>query len=409
MKYFRNTELAKIYHVSEKSVRNWIEATQAGKLDLQLHQEKDKFFVANVNSNTALIEKLVEKGKKFKNKRGFRAISPADDFYKIYSPKQIQDIISNLSIHHEIPVQYTYINGGASYWDDYANRMAQEASPNVLRQTIELIDETFKNIDKLIGGRRVNIVDLGPGNGLPVRPLVGNLLAQDRLNRYVAIDCSTSLMDILTQNFDSWFDGKVQPECHIRDFATERIDDLVRADYSGNDEDAPVNVVLLFGGTLSNFRRPDRVLQLISSCLGPNDLLIYSGYLDTPETRRYFDFDTSGSSQKLTPKHRLILSHLNIDESLYGVERKYDENIGARSISFIPNIDISIDIETERNTHRIELKKGEPILMWRHWHREAVAIVNQFDQNDFDVMQVTKSSDNQYVLVTSRIKRVQQF
>lgn len=404
MKYFRNTELAKLHHVSEKSVRNWIDAARAGKTGLQLHEHNGKFFIANTTKNSQVVEELVQKGKKFRNSRGFRAISPNDEFYKVFSPEQILDIVSNLSIHHELPVQYTYIDGGADYWDDYANRMVKDEASNVLKKTIELIDKTFSNIDDLIGGRKVNIIDLGPGNGLPVRDLIGRMLKQDRMGRYIALDCSKEMLDILEHNMNQWFKDKVSFEGHIRDFTNERFDDLTVPDYSGNDPAAPVNIVLLLGGTLANFRRPDRVLQLISASMGPNDLLIYSGFLDTPKTRRYFDFDVSGSSQKLTPKHRLILNYLNIDESLYYAERKFDENLRARSISFIPSVDISVDIKVADRIHRIDMKKGEPILIWRHWHKSAVDIINQFDQNEFDVMQSTKSSDNQYLLVTAKIK-----
>ncbi len=405
MKYFKNTELAKLYHVSEKSVRNWIDAARSGKLDLELFEQRNKFYIANTTKNTNGIEMLVEKGKKYKNKRGFRAISPVDEFYKLYSPKQILDIISNISIHHEIPVQYTYVDGGADYWDQYAKRMVADETPNVLKRTIELLDKTFDNIEDLIGSRKVNIIDLGPGNGLPVRPTIAQLLKRGQMGRYIAIDCSNEMLDILERNINEWFDGKVAFEGHVRDFATERFEDLITPDYAGNDLDAPINVVMLLGGTLGNFRHPERVLQLIGASLGPNDLLIYSGFLDTPKTRRYFDFDVSGSSQKLTPKHGLILNYLNIDESLYGVERKYDELTRKRSISFIPKVDIAVDVVVGGTVHRVEMKKDEPILIWRHWHKDAVEVINQFNQSDFDVMQATKSSDNQYLLVTSRIKR----
>lgn len=406
MKYFKNTELAKLYHVSEKSVRNWIDASSSGKLDLELFEQKGKFYIANTTKNTNSIEALVEKGKKFKNKRGFRAISPIDEFYQMYSPKQILDIISNISIHHEVPVQYTYVDGGADYWDQYANRMVTDESPNVLRGTMGLLDKTFDNIEDLIGSRKVNLIDLGPGNGLPVRPTIARLLKQGQMGRYIGIDCSSEMLEILEHNINDWFDGKVEFEGHVRDFATERFEDLITPDYVGNNSEVPINVVMLLGGTLSNFRHPERVLQLIGASLGPNDLLIYSGYLDTPKTRRYFDFDVSGSSQKLTPKHRLILNYLNIDENLYGVERKYDELTRKRSISFIPKVDIAIDVAVGDVAHRVEMKKDEPILIWRHWHKDAVEVINQFNRSDFDVMQATKSSDNQYLLITSRIKRV---
>ena len=145
MKYFKNTELAKLYHVSEKSVRNWIDAVEIGKLDLDLFDQKGKFYIANTTKNTRTIEALVEKGKKYKNKRGFRSLSPTDEFYEMYSPKQILHIISNLSIQHELPVQYTYIDGGADYWDQYAKRMIEDESANVLKFTI--VQHLFAAVD----------------------------------------------------------------------------------------------------------------------------------------------------------------------------------------------------------------------------------------------------------------------
>src|ERR1044072_5333369 len=123
MKYFRHTELAKLYHISEKSVRNWIQASVEGRLDLHLYEENGRQYVANTSKNTATIEQLVQKGKKYKNTRGTKTITPKDSFYKNYNRKQILDIISNLTIHHELLQQYCYVNSGAEYWDTYANRL----------------------------------------------------------------------------------------------------------------------------------------------------------------------------------------------------------------------------------------------------------------------------------------------
>jgi transposase len=62
VKYFKNTELASLYKISEKSVRNWIAAVQEGKIDLQLYDKNNKSFIANTSKNIAVIEELVEKG-----------------------------------------------------------------------------------------------------------------------------------------------------------------------------------------------------------------------------------------------------------------------------------------------------------------------------------------------------------
>jgi len=403
VKYFKNTELAKLYKVSEKTVRNWVQAAQESKLDLQLFDHKGKQFIANTSKNTSLIEAQVEKGKKFKNRRGFRVVSPTKEFYKLYSQKQILDIISNLTIHREIPTQYSYADGGAKYWDEYANRLHAESAPNILNQSIELLDATSDNTNHLVDGHKlINVVDLGPGNGLPIRSTLTRLLEQGRLKRYIAIDGSKEMLQILEQNIKLWFGGAVRFESYVRDFSYERFDDLLADDYIGDMADAPANLVFLLGNTLNNFRSTDQVLQTINNSLGVDDLFLYSCYLDTPNTRRYFDFHTSRLDQKF--RSELTLGFLGIDESLYRIEQVFNEEKQARLVSFVPKVDLSIKFELANGARIVEIRKNEPILIWRGRHKNSVETLNQFDKNDFGLMQATKSKDQQYLLLISRIK-----
>jgi uncharacterized SAM-dependent methyltransferase len=406
VKYFKNTELAKLYNVSEKSVRNWIQAAQDGKLELQLYELNGKFTVANTSKNIALIESLVEKGKKFKNSRGHRVTTPDPKFYELYNQKQILDIISSITIHNEVPLQYGYSDGGASYWDQYATRLFNEKTSNILKKSIEMLDLSLKNIEHLIEGRtRINVVDLGPGNGLPIRNILSYLVDRGVLGRYIAIDSSSEMLTILGNNIEKWFDGKVNYEGYVRDFTDERFDDLLADEYAGDDANVPVNLVFIMGGTLSNFRSPSRVLQTINSSLGLNDLLFYTGYLDTPHSRRYFDFDVSSDgSYQLDDQNRLILNLLGIDEDLCEVEQLYSEEKQARSISVKPKIDLTIKFELNNGIRHVELLKGTPILLWRHRHYSILGIMNEFDNNGFELMQAMKSDDQEYMLIIEKIK-----
>src|SRR5690348_13640231 len=88
VKFFKNTELAKIYRISEKSVRNWIEAARAGRLALDLVEDKNRMYIANTSRNTVMIQQLVEKGKKYTNSRGRQTIKPTAKFYEIFDSKQ---------------------------------------------------------------------------------------------------------------------------------------------------------------------------------------------------------------------------------------------------------------------------------------------------------------------------------
>ncbi len=404
MKYFKNTELAKLYNVSEKSVRNWIDAAESGKLEFELYEEKGKNYIANTSRNSLLVEQLVQKGKKYKNTRGFRTLTPSDAFYKTYTKKQILDIILNLTIHKEIPLQYGYLDGGADSWNHYANRLVEEEAPNVLKSTSDLLDLSAGYIDKLVGkGRKINIIDLGPGNGLPARATIERLLGEGRLNRYIAIDISPDMLDILKSNVETWFDGRVTPECYMRNFAEERFDDLLLEDRTKIGADAPINLVFLFGGTLSNLRYPDHTLRIINSSLGLDDLLFYSGYLDTPYTRRYFDLSGVAHTQKDPQQSGLIPSLLQMDESICDFEQFYSPEHHSRYKRMIPRVDIQIEFNIEGTDWPVELRKNEPILLWRHRHYGTIDFVKLFARNDFDLLQVTKSEDQQHILLVSRI------
>src|SRR4051794_2742365 len=110
MLYFKHSELVEKYHVSLKTVHNWIDSAKQGRLQLDLHEKNGRFFVTNNSANTTLIEQLVEQGKKYRNAKYHKVISPKPEFYKLYSKKQILDITSSLSIHSEIPRQYNYFD-----------------------------------------------------------------------------------------------------------------------------------------------------------------------------------------------------------------------------------------------------------------------------------------------------------
>lgn len=405
MKYFKNTELAKIHHVSEKTVRNWISSTKDRKLGLEIITDSGRSYIANTRKNNQIVEKLVTKGKKYKNSRGFKAITPSDDFYTLYSQKEVLDIISSLSTHKEIPLQYGYIDGGAESWDNYSKRLVQEQTPNVLTRTINLLDQCSNYIDSLIGSKRkVNIIDLGPGNGLPVRGFLKSILKSGRLNRYIAIDISQDMLNILDKNINDWFDGQIKVEGYVRDFKQEHFADLIVSDYCEGEENAPVNLVCFLGGTLANFRHPDYVLQTISNNLRLNDLLIYTGYLDTSYTRRYFDLSGSTINDKNDTEPSNLIAHLLNVDKFCDIKQNFDKEKAYRCKTMEPNVDLRIDFKLGGHPWSVELAKGEKVLLWRHNHYSIQDLIELLSNNGLDLLQATKSKDQNYAMLISKLK-----
>lgn len=405
MKYFKNTELAKLHNISEKSVRNWIQAALNGKSALQLYKVNDKSYVANTSLNNTLIEQLVKRGKKFKNSRAFKTVSPANKFYELFSSQQLLDVISNLDIHREIPYQYTYFDGGATYWDNYANKLLNEKVTNSLNGTIQLLAISRDYLDKFFDDyEKVNVIDIGVGNCLPVKDLLSHLLENDKLNRYIGIDLSKELLDIGEQNLKSWFGDKINFERHIRDINYERFYDLLVADSFQGDEHKSINVVLFLGGTISNLREPDQTLRNINASMGRNDLFIITRKLDTPRARRHFDFGVEEDSIILAPQDKFILDLLNIDESFYTIEQFFDEEKRSRVIQAKMKIDLSIKFEFDGYQKVLEINKGENLLIWRSKHQGMTDIIDQFDKNSFTTLQATMSTDEEYSMFVAKVK-----
>lgn len=403
MHYFKNVELTKLYDVSFATVANWIDAARKGKLAIQLHDIDGKFYIANTVKNQALIEEMVADRKKYFTTRALKAITPSPDFYKLYSRGQILDIISNITTHREIPLQYTYFDGGATQWDRYATRLLNETTPNSLSETIRLISSNLDSIDRLLQGRKhVNVIDLGAGNALPSRGLLSHLSERGVLRRYIGVDISPAMLEIAQANIKEWFGDTIKFEGFTRDFTYDRFKDVLVDDYLTADE--PINMVLLLGGTLNNFRNPSDVLRTIYNSMEPGDLLVHTLKLDTPYTRRYFDLDPSGEHVPLNAQFRLPLSLLQIDESWYDVEQLFDEQQQARLIRIRLTVALSIKFEFEGKQRVVDLKKGEAIIVWRARHLTALDVINQFANNGFSVLQTSQTSDHDYLMLVSDIK-----
>lgn len=404
MKYFKNTELAKLYNVSEKSVRNWIQATQEGKLEFQLHEQNGKNYIANTASNTPLIEKLVANGKKYKNTRAYKSIKPLAKFYELYSPKQIFDIISNLEIHNELPRQYNYFDGGAEYWDKYTHRLASEETPNILTSTIKLFNINKSYLDSILKSyKQVNVIDIGVGNALPVKDFLEYLNQQKKLGRYIALDISSEMLDIAERNINDWFGRDITFEGHEIDINYDRFTHLLVDEYIKRDHEDTLNIVMVLGGTLGNLRSPDSAFQVVHDSMSRSDLLIQTQKLDTESTRRYFDFNIDPKSQPLPPQYKFLVDLLNIDASYYEVEMNYDPESKARYLRIRLKVAVSITFEFNDGERTVEFNKDDTILMWRYWHQSGFDVVEQLHKNSFHPLLVSQTTDKEYIFTVSRI------
>lgn len=404
MLYFKNIELSRKYSVSLGTIRNWIEAAQAGKLSLGLLTDGDKTYIANTAKNVALMAKMAEDGRKYRNTHAAKVVKPDTKFYDLFSEEQTYDIISNLEINKEIPRQYNYFDIGAERWNQYMNRLISEETPNTLTSTIRLLDLNKGYIDNLLSSYdRVNIIDVGVGNAYPVKNLLAGMLESNKLGRYIALDISPTMLEVAKRNISSWFGDKVRFEGYTYDLNYDRFVNLLADEYAQKESQNTVNLVLLLGGTLINMRYPDNGYRMIHDSMGIDDLLIHSAKLDTETSRHYFDFNNTPGSTALSPNHRLIFDLLNIDESFYEVEMGYNPDIRQRYIRARLKIAMTIRFSFKGSRKNVRFNKGDTILLWRAIQLTARDVLTQFERNDFYPFHMSQTDEQEYLLTIARV------
>lgn len=405
MKYFKNVELAKLYGISEGTVRRWIRQTLAGELNLDLYEHNGVTHVSNSSQNQKLIEDLVKKGKKYTNSRWNKVITPKPEFYKTYNDKHIADMITNLQMYREIPLQYVYFKEGTKFWDAYSRKHINAGGINMFTAAIQLMHTNFGNIDRIIGDRKkVNIIDLGVGNGLLVKEFIGHLQKRRILRKYIGIDLSKEMLEMATGNIREWFNNEVKIEVYIRDLAQDRFDDVI---LKNTDKDT-INIVLLLGGTLYNFRDQNEILQNINHSIGFKSYFITTKKMDSEEARSFFDFSLSENKPRIISMpddSNMLVTKLGFTPDIIEEFRRFDEIQHSRLFGFKPLMDISLKLRLGNIDTYIDLEKDEEIITCRVLHKNTMEAISDLTQNNFSLLEASTTEDEKYLLTISKVKQ----
>lgn len=402
MKYFKNSELARLYNVSEKTVRNWVKASSGNAPALEIYSDdKGRKYIADTTRNALTIQSMVQEGKKYVNSRTHKIIEPRESFYDTYSVDQIIDMVGHLERYHELPFQYCHMGEGARLSEEYYSRLAGEDSLNPQNFTPRFLTE---NAEYLLGilprHQKVNVVEIGGRTGMVTKDLLGSLLDRQLLNKYIDLDISGDMIDRARKNIQNWFGKSVDFEGSVRDINKHTFDDIL----FNNHKSGHANLVLFLGGTLHNLTFPAQALGVIRDSLSTDDVFVMTAKLDTDDARHYFDFSGKFENQLLDPKAKATIELLNIDESFYNIEQFYDETVRARKIQIRLKFDVSITFKVGGVEKRLDFSKGQAILLWYYWHLTAEEIHATLLQNGFKVLQSAKSSDEQYLIITAKIR-----
>lgn len=406
MKYFKNSEVARLYNISEKTVRNWVIASKENKMSLEVYADnKGKYYVADTTKNAILIQSLVEDGKKYRNSRTHKIIAVSNEFYTTYSKEQMVDIVGYLEKHQEMPFQYSHMSKGVDFSSRYYERIWNENRMNSQVLATRLLSESSNYIKSCIASEQFNIVEIGGRNGFIARELIKDFGNKGILATYTDIDISKDMLVEANDNIQTWFKDPPVFKTFARDINKSQFDDIL---FDNLCTTKRPSLVLFLGSTLFNLISPQRALQNIGNSMSQSDVFAVSMKLDSKVSRRYFDFNSQFENTLLPPNEKYQLDILGIEESLYEVEQFYDKTDRCRKVQTRLKFDLTLVFTFGDYEKRIDFSKGDAILLWRYWHYSLEEIEVQMRQAGFTIMQSTKSPDEQFAMVIAKVKQHKQ-
>lgn len=275
----------------------------------------------------------------------------------LLTKRQESELITSIKGRGEIPLKFQYLGEGAHNWDKIAqlrskkDRGIQNMESDLLKKRVSNFLDTFQNI------RKLNVIDLGCGNGCPVFPILEWLNKRKIPYRYVPVDISKEMLELAIRNVRSKY--KVECKPVQLDFELGHFSDMIY----GLKEDGSSNLMLFLGSTLGNHSDRHRVLTNFRDSMTSEDFLLigvevtnifkihkilpqYKGKLHEnflyfiPEKigikRTQTKFDVSWNEAKQQVELRIILEEdqiIKIGKEKFTLE-KNEQVLLARSVKF---------------------------------------------------------------------------
>lgn len=392
MSYYKNVEIAREYNVSSTTVGYWIENALNEKNNLQVEKVDKKFRVVKSEHNRSVMFQLQDEGLKHKSSSSFTRIQPSEKFFSIFNHKEIVEIINNLKVRHEIPLKFTYYDIGADLWNQASNDQVYITKS----RTESLLEESFYNLEyKTRSYSKINIVDVGPGNGIPLKYLLERFNEKGKLNKYTAIDISTGIIKLSVENVKSWF-----PKLNIQSATCDvEKDDFAEALFHNKQSDSEINVVFFVGDQYGNMIDRLEVLRNIRESLDEVDVVVISNKLESEPAKTQFNHLVNNKA--FMESLFWIPKELGLDISQLEYFAKYDSRQSSRLIGFKMNKEYEISFTINNTTKVAKLYKDQELILWRHHMSSVDSLYNEVKDSDMSVIQLLTERNRSHILVVA--------
>ncbi|MFH0906334.1 MAG: L-histidine N(alpha)-methyltransferase [archaeon] len=305
----------------------------------------------------------------------------------MFTKRQESELITAIKGRGEIPLKFVYLGKGANLWDEIAkfrakkNKGINQMETDLLQKRVNNILSSYSNLKK------INIIDIGCGNGYPTVPVLDALYKNKIPFRYVAVDISKEMLDIAEKNLKQKYKN-IEIKKYQIDFESGNFSDIT---YELK-QDGSSNLLFFLGNTVGNQSDIGRVLSNFRDSMTSEDYLIVGVELtNTARVNKiipHYDKKILGEILCRIPKSIGI----NDNNSEYFVI--WNDKLSQIEVRLKLKKDITVQI----GDYKFILEKDEQILICRSakfsdWHFNKI-----FSDVGFRTELLTTNKDSSYIL-----------
>lgn len=318
---------------------------------------------------------------------------PSSEFYTVFSPGEVLDIINALESRREIPLKYSYKGGGANIWDKFYLKYIIPTWYRTSNVEIELLKTNFAylngNYQKC---DKVNIIDVGAGNSYPVKAFIDKLIKIRKINKYIALDISTELLKVSSTNMKRWF-----PNIPVNSYNLDIEHAPIPKSILKSETENTANIFLHLGVTIANHANRNQVFKNLKASMNPNDLLVFTNEIGT--NSQWDGIARGGCKYHADQVYRWLQNNLGLKNEDCELVRKYD----SAKDSIVANIKFrhrcKIDFSYLGIEPDIEIAAGEEITIWRHHKFTIPELIEEIEQAGLKLVHYSSNKYSSHLMV----------
>ena len=310
----------------------------------------------------------------------------------LQNEKQVSEFLTALKGRKGIPLKFVYLEDGAKNWD----AMIENRHYGLGRLENDLLRSALPRIFGVVGNRRYNIIDIGPGNGKKARTILTYVRTKTKLAYYIGLDISQEMLNMALRNLRLYRCHGVAMSSVIIDFEQGNFSQVTR---KLRQENYPRNLFFLLGNTIGNPFDKDRVLTNIRESMTISDYLVIGLELaDLSNTTRILQH----YQQPVVISFILFcLRSVGIKPSDGKIEVRFNKLKSQIEMRFRFTRSVHLEYEGEV----FKYSKGDRVLLLISYKSDRVKMEGLLERTGFRMRGFYTNPDNSYGLILCQPKR----